>query len=140
MSSSLAYRVPRRFIAFPDEPTPYGLVALSFAGHVLAFSLSLAVSTYLGSRLDQSKIYVVNLVPDAPAAGSPKTFNVGSQTPGLGGSLAGIRGPLVLVGGGSDTLNVDNSGDTTFLQTGTLTESNCPPPGAAGSCSASQPT
>lgn len=71
MSSALTYRVPRRFIAFPDEPAPYGLLAMSFVGHVLAFSLTLAVSTYLSSRLDQSKIYVVNLVPDAPTAGSP---------------------------------------------------------------------
>ncbi len=60
------------------------------------------------------------------AAGN--TWNVGSLAPDTtGGVLAGIKGPLVLDGGGSgtllkDTLNVDDSGST-GKETGTLTDS-----------------
>jgi hypothetical protein len=50
------------------------------------------------------------------------TVNVGSQEPNAGGTLAGIQGALIVVGGsGSDTANVDDTGDTTVNQTGTLT-------------------
>ena len=50
------------------------------------------------------------------------TFNVGSLAPlTAGGTLAGIAGPLVIIGFGNDTLNVDNSGDATAGQSGTLT-------------------
>jgi TonB family protein len=71
VAQSPAYRVPRRFITHPHEPAPYGLVALSFTAHVLLLAGSLAVSAFLSSRIDQSKVYIVNLVPAAPAVGSP---------------------------------------------------------------------
>ena len=71
MAQSIAYRVPRRFIVPPEDPPPYGLLALSFIGHVLFFTGALTLSTLLATRLDQSKIYVVNLVPSAPVSGTP---------------------------------------------------------------------
>jgi len=71
MAQPVVYRVPRRFITPPEEPPPYGLLALSFTGHVLFFFAAVAFSTFLSSRIDQSKIYIVNLVPAAPALGSP---------------------------------------------------------------------
>jgi TonB family protein len=71
MAQPVTYRVPRRFIPTPEEPTPYGLVALSFTAHVLILAGALVVSTFLAARLDRSKIYIVNLVPSAPALGSP---------------------------------------------------------------------
>jgi len=58
-----------------------------------------------------------------PPTGSPNTFNVGSQagvfpvTPGI---VDNIQGPLVIVGSGADTMNVDDTGSTT-AKTGTLT-------------------
>jgi TonB family protein len=61
----MAYRVPRRFIAPPQEPPPYGLFALSFLGHACFILLAAAMSTYL-SATPESKIYVVNLVPASP--------------------------------------------------------------------------
>ena len=47
------------------------------------------------------------------------TVNVGSVAPALGGVLAGVQGPLTLLGGGQDTLNVDDSGDA-MASTGVL--------------------
>lgn len=67
----MAYRVPRRFIVPPGEPPPYGLVALSFLGHSLFLVMAMAVSTYVSSQADQSKIYIVNLVPASAPLGSP---------------------------------------------------------------------
>ncbi len=58
-----------------------------------------------------------------PPAGSPNTFNVGSLAPvPSGGVVDTIAGPLVIVGGGADTMNVDDTGSTA-AKTGTLTES-----------------
>jgi TonB family protein len=71
MATPVAYRVPRRFIAPPDEPPPYGLFAVSLVGHVVFFVVAFVVSAILGVRIDQAKIYVVNLVPAAPIAGAP---------------------------------------------------------------------
>ena len=71
MAQTIAYRVPRRFIVPPEEPPPYGLLVLSFVAHVLAFSAILVLSSLLAARIDQSKIYVVNLVPTAPTSGTP---------------------------------------------------------------------
>jgi protein TonB len=71
MSAPAVYRIPRRFITFPDDPRPYGILAVSFLGHVLCFGGALALSAFLGSRIDQSKVYVVNLVPATPSLGSP---------------------------------------------------------------------
>jgi TonB family protein len=71
VAQTIAYRVPRRFIVPPEEPPPYGLLALSFVAHVAFFSAVLVLSSLLATRLDQSKIYVVNLVPTAPTSGTP---------------------------------------------------------------------
>jgi hypothetical protein len=57
----------------------------------------------------------------ASAHGLANTINVGSKQPSRGGNLAGIQGPLNIQGGGSDTANVDDTGDTTVNRTGTLT-------------------
>ncbi len=57
-----------------------------------------------------------------PPTGSPNTFNVGSLAPLGGGIVDNIAGPLVIVGGGADTMNVDDTGST-GPKTGTLTES-----------------
>jgi hypothetical protein len=46
--------------------------------------------------------------------------NVGSLAPAKGGVASGIQGALVIVGGGKDTLNVDDTGDTANVS-GTLT-------------------
>jgi TonB family protein len=71
MPAPAVYRIPRRFITFPDDPRPYGILAVSFLGHMLCFGGALALSAFLGSRIDQSRVYVVNLVPAAPSVGSP---------------------------------------------------------------------
>ncbi len=71
MSTPAVYRMPRRFITFPDDPRPYGVLAASFLGHVLCFAGALALSAFLGSGADQSKVYIVNLVPATPSLGSP---------------------------------------------------------------------
>ncbi len=47
------------------------------------------------------------------------TFNVGTLAPATGGTLAGINAALTLAGGGSDTINLDDSAANT-TQSGTL--------------------
>jgi TonB family protein len=71
MAAPVVYRVPRRFITFPEDPPPYGFLAVSFLVHMACFGAALALSAFLGSHMDQSKVYIVNLVPATPALGSP---------------------------------------------------------------------
>ena len=47
------------------------------------------------------------------------TVNVGSAAPASGGLTSGIQGELIIVGGGNDTLNVDDTGDAANMS-GTL--------------------
>jgi len=70
MATPAVYRVPRRFITFPDDPPPYGLLAVSFFVHMACFGAALGLSAFLSSRVDQSKVYIVNLVPATPSLGS----------------------------------------------------------------------
>jgi TonB family protein len=71
MATPVVYRVPRRFISYPDDPPPYGLLAVSFLAHMACFGGALGLSAFLTSRVDQSKVYIVNLVPATPSLGSP---------------------------------------------------------------------
>lgn len=48
------------------------------------------------------------------------TVNIGSLEPQSGGLLSGIQGALTVAGDGSDTMNVDDTGDT-LAQSGVLT-------------------
>jgi TonB family protein len=73
MAAPAVYRVPRRFVTFPDDPPPYGFLAVSFFAHLACFGAALGLSAFLGSRIDQSKVYIVNLVPATPSLGSPVT-------------------------------------------------------------------
>jgi protein TonB len=68
----MAYRVPRRFIVPPAEPPPYGLLLASLLGHAGFLLMAGLLSAYLNLQADQSKIYIVNLVPAAPPIGSPE--------------------------------------------------------------------
>jgi TonB family protein len=72
MATPVVYRVPRRFITFPEDPPPYGFLAVSFLAHMACFGAAVALSAFLSSRADESKVYIVNLVPSTPALGSPE--------------------------------------------------------------------
>jgi TonB family protein len=72
MATPVVYRVPRRFITFPQDPPPYGFVALSFLAHVACFGAAVALSAFISSQAEQSKVYIVNLVPATPSLGSPE--------------------------------------------------------------------
>ncbi|MDE2507749.1 MAG: hypothetical protein KGM43_11100, partial [Planctomycetota bacterium] len=52
--------------------------------------------------------------------GGVNTINVGSLTPAVGGIVDGIQGPLVIVGSGPDTANIDDTGSI-VAKSGTLT-------------------
>jgi hypothetical protein len=68
------------------------------------------------------------------AQGGFNTFNVGSTAPAAGGTLGGIKAALTLNGsGGSDTANVDDTGDTTDRTDGLLTDTKLTGLGMAGS-------
>ena len=71
MPAPAIYRVPRRFITYPSDPPPYGFVAVSALAHTLCFGGALALSAFLGTRVNESKVYIVNLVPSTPSLGSP---------------------------------------------------------------------
>jgi TonB family protein len=81
MAAPAVYRVPRRFITFPEDPRPYGLLAVSFLGHMLGIGGAVALTALLGSRIDQSKVYIVNLVPAAPSLGSPAAAPPAARAP-----------------------------------------------------------
>jgi TonB family protein len=68
----MAYRVPRRFIIPAEEPPPYGLFLASLLGHAGFFLMAGLLSAFLNLQADQSKIYIVNLVPAPPPIGSPE--------------------------------------------------------------------
>jgi TonB family protein len=72
MATPIVYRVPRRFITFPDDPPPYGFLAISFLAHMACFGAAVALSAFISSRTDESKVYIVNLVPSTPSLGSPE--------------------------------------------------------------------
>jgi TonB family protein len=72
MAAPTVYRVPRRFITFPEDPPPYGFLAVSFFAHMACFGAALGLSAFIGSRIDQSKVYIVNLVPATPSLGTPE--------------------------------------------------------------------
>jgi hypothetical protein len=72
MATPVVYRVPRRFITFPADPPPYGFLAISFLAHMACFGAAVALSAFISSQADQSKVYIVNLVPATPALGSPE--------------------------------------------------------------------
>ena len=61
MATPIVYRVPRRFITFPDDPPPYGFLAISFLAHMACFGAAVALSAFISSRTDESKVYIVNL-------------------------------------------------------------------------------
>jgi RTX calcium-binding nonapeptide repeat (4 copies) len=68
------------------------------------------------------------------AQGGFNTFNVGSQAPIAGGTLGGIKAALTINGsGGTDTANVDDTGDTTGRTDGLLTDTKLTGLGMSGS-------
>lgn len=80
-SVTSAYRVPRRFIAPPPDPPPYGLVALSLLLHLAALAGAALLSSHLSARLEESRVYIVNLVPAPPAGGAPAASAVAPSAP-----------------------------------------------------------
>ena len=66
----MAYRVPRRFILPPDDPPPYGFVALSLVGHGIFLLATMILSVYVSAQIDRSNVYIVNLVPSPPSRGT----------------------------------------------------------------------
>src|SRR5262245_14468093 len=72
MAAPVVYRVPRRFITFPEDPPPSGFLAISFLAHMACFGAAVALSAFISSRADESKVYIVNLVPSTPSFGSPE--------------------------------------------------------------------
>jgi len=76
----------------------------------------------LGSGNDTFNIQSTNLttVTTLNTGAGTNVINVGSLAPLVGGMVNGIQGALILVGSGSDTLNVNNTGNT-VSQSGLLT-------------------
>jgi hypothetical protein len=77
---------------------------------------------YLGSGSDTFNVQSTNstTVTTLNTGTGADVINIGSLAPGTGGIVSGIQGALIVVGGGNDTMNVDDTGSATG-QTGTLT-------------------
>ncbi|NDV63154.1 LEPR-XLL domain-containing protein [Puniceicoccales bacterium CK1056] len=87
--------------------------------------------TYGGS--DTINVRTINAETTVNAGNDNDTINVGSLAPATGGNVNGIDAGLIVNGdGGSDTLNVDDTGDTT-ANTGVLTGTQITGLGMGGS-------
>ncbi len=76
----------------------------------------------LGSGNDTFNVRSTNAitVTTLNTGAGTNTINVGSLSPAVGGILDTIKGALIIVGSGNDTLNVDDTGSATN-KSGTLT-------------------
>lgn len=80
------------------------------------------MNIYLGSGSDTFNVQSTNAttVTTLNTGAGANVVNVGSLMPATGGVVSGILGALTVVGGGNDTMNVDDTGDA-VAQTGLLT-------------------
>ena len=105
--------------------TSASLTGLGMGAAGIAYSGIAALNIALGSGGDTMNVRstAAGTITTIDPSGV-NTFNVGSNAPSLvGGTLSGIAGLLQIIGSGGDTLNLDNSGDPTAGQSGTLTSS-----------------
>ncbi len=81
---------------------------------VAATAPTTAVSVNTGAGADVMNIQAAAAAGVHVTGGhGASTINVGSLAPAPGGTLAKIVGPVTLTGTGNDTLNIDDSGETT---------------------------
>ncbi len=98
------------------------LTGLGMGASGITYSGLSAMNIKLGSGNDTFNVqgtYSTTVTTLNTGAGT-NVVNVGSNEPSTSGVTTGIAGSLVVVGGGSDTLNVDDTGNSTG-QSGTLT-------------------
>jgi hypothetical protein len=99
------------------------LAGLGMGAGGITYSGLHAININLGSGNDTFNIQSTQGVlatTTLNTGGGTNVVNVGSLAPGTSGVLSGIQGPLIVAGDGSDTLNVDNTGNT-GVESGTLT-------------------
>ncbi len=91
-------------------------------GAGITYAGVIALNINLGSGNDVLNVQSTNVttVTTLNTGLGANTINVGSLAPGTGGVVNAVLGALIIVGSGNDTLNVDNTGDTTN-NSGTLT-------------------
>ncbi|MDE3068412.1 MAG: hypothetical protein KGJ60_12810, partial [Verrucomicrobiota bacterium] len=101
--------------------TSSSLTGLGMGAGVTFVSVN-TMNIYLGSGDDTFNVRSTNstTVTTLNAGAGANLINVGSLAPVPGGTTDGIQGALIVVGNGSDTMNVDDTGDSTG-QAGTLT-------------------
>ncbi len=73
-----------------------------------------------GAGNDTVNVQTTSGVTNVNTGAGVNTVNIGSLAPTTGGILNGIQGALTVVGAGTDTMNVDDTGST-GTKTGTLT-------------------
>ena len=95
-----------------DTLTSTALTGKDFQGNGVSYSGLSALNVFLGSGVNTFNVLSTH-------AGLPTTIydsaaqdvlNIGSLAPASGGILTGIQGALKIVGDGSDSVNVDDSG------------------------------
>ncbi len=108
--------------------TNTSLTGLSMVSNAVTYSGLGSLKVNLGTGGDlfniQSTAAATTTTLVAQTSGSAaNTFNAGSLAPTLnGGVVGGIQGPLLIDGTGADTLNVDDTGDSTPRANTTLTD------------------
>jgi len=91
-------------------------------GAGITYSGVVALNIRLGSGNDIFNVRSTNAttVTALNTGAGANTVNVGSLMPAGGGMVDGVQGALLIIGGGNDTLNVDDTGSTAAV-TGTMT-------------------
>jgi hypothetical protein len=105
---------------------------LGSGGDTLAVDSTIVPTTITGG----SGADTVNIQSDSASlavapGGGHNTVNIGSNAPAAGGVLSSINSAVTVTGTGIDTLNLDDSGDTTTRNAATLTGSTVTGLGAA---------
>jgi hypothetical protein len=108
-------------------------ISLGSGGNTFTINGTSAANTNLnsGSGNDTVNVQATGGATKVNTGTGTNTINVGSTMPTTGGVLNNIQGALTVIGSGSDTMNVDDTGSI-LAKTGTLTATTLTGLGMAG--------
>ena len=97
--------------AYAATLTASTLTGLFGAGGLLNYSDLKNLNLYLGTGNVTLNITSTSSTTKIDASLGTNTVNIGSEASSTGGVLSSIKGPVTIVGSGTTTLNVDDTGD-----------------------------
>jgi acrosin len=102
--------------------TSTSLTGLGMGGSGISYSGLIALNISLGSHGNTFNIQGTGATTTLKAGAGVNTINVGSVAPQTGGIVNNVQNLLTVIGGGGDTLNIDDTGSAA-VNTGALTGS-----------------